>query len=422
MFKKNLIILLLALPIITFAQKKKNVLFIGNSYTGVNNLPQLVADVSTSAGDTLQVTAFTPGGQTLMNHAAPGGAPMNEIAKGIYDIVVLQEQSQLPSFPDQDVNEMYFPYVHILDSAIKAANKCSKTLLYMTWGRKNGDAMNCATWPPVCTYKGMDSLLRKRTLEASNLNNCDVSPVGAAWRYSIEHYPWINLYQQDESHPDPEGSYLAACVFYTSIFKKSPIAITYDGGLDPLLADTLRTIAKLAVFEHMDELHIGFSAPKASFYYNREMEGKFLFVNQSSNTDSVVWHFGDGDTSHMNQLTHTYKQSGHYEIILEAHNRCGEFDTTSDSAIYNATTGLTLPFKLGGQAYPNPFSENTVKIQAKNATLQNIYNRLGKPVQFTSVHCDDHIEIEFKENVSAGTYFCLIEQNGKIIVIHLSKL
>ncbi|HEY1047671.1 MAG TPA: PKD domain-containing protein [Bacteroidia bacterium] len=422
MIKKHLFLILAFLPLVSFAQKKKNILFIGNSYTGVNNLPQLFADVSASAGDTIQIMSFTPGGQTLMNHAAPGGAPMNEIAKGIYDVVVLQEQSQLPSFPDQDVNEFYFPYVHVLDSAIKAANKCSKTMLYMTWGRKNGDAMNCASWPPVCTYLGMDSLLRKRTLEASTQNQCDVSPVGAAWRYSIKHYPWINLYQPDESHPDPKGSYIAACVFYTSIFKKDPSNIKYNFGIDPLLADTLRNIAKSSVFEHMDELHVGYSAPKAAFYHNFEKEGKFLFVNESTQTDSIVWHFGDGDTSHLNRLVHTYLQSGKYKVTLEAHNHCGEFDTASDSVFYDASTGLTLPHKFSQHFYPNPFSENKVQLLVSDAFVMNIYNRLGQAIQFTAVQCDDKIEIEFEEDLPKGTYYCLFEQNGKHFAINITKL
>jgi len=46
----------------------KEVLFLGNSYTGVNNLPQLIADVALSAGDTLIHDKNTPGGYTLEAH------------------------------------------------------------------------------------------------------------------------------------------------------------------------------------------------------------------------------------------------------------------------------------------------------------------------------------------------------------------
>ena len=43
----------------------RKVLFLGNSYTYVNNLPQLVADAATSAGDTLLFDSYTIGGYTL---------------------------------------------------------------------------------------------------------------------------------------------------------------------------------------------------------------------------------------------------------------------------------------------------------------------------------------------------------------------
>ena len=34
-------------------------------------------------------------------------------------------------------------------------------VFFMTWGRENGDDMNCPNWPPVCTYEGVDDLQRK---------------------------------------------------------------------------------------------------------------------------------------------------------------------------------------------------------------------------------------------------------------------
>ena len=37
------------------------VLFIGNSYTEVNNLPQIISDIASSMGDTIQISSYTPG-------------------------------------------------------------------------------------------------------------------------------------------------------------------------------------------------------------------------------------------------------------------------------------------------------------------------------------------------------------------------
>ena len=42
------------------AQESKNVLFLGNSYTYVNDMPQLLVDVTTSVGDVVVKDQNTP--------------------------------------------------------------------------------------------------------------------------------------------------------------------------------------------------------------------------------------------------------------------------------------------------------------------------------------------------------------------------
>ena len=177
------------------AQTKK-VLFIGNSYTYYNNMPQLVADAALSVGDTLIKQSHTPGGGTLNNHANNANA-MNKIKSDEWDYVVLQAQSQEPSFPLFQVESETFPYATQLCDSIRANSSCTRPMFYMTWGRENGDANNCAVWPPVCTYEGMDSLLNLRYRIMGDMNNSYVSPVGFVWNYIRNNYPQINLYAGD---------------------------------------------------------------------------------------------------------------------------------------------------------------------------------------------------------------------------------
>ncbi|PKR80208.1 hypothetical protein CW751_11135 [Brumimicrobium salinarum] len=47
------------------SQASKKVLFIGNSYTSVNNLPNLISSLADAAGNTLTYDAYTPGGSQL---------------------------------------------------------------------------------------------------------------------------------------------------------------------------------------------------------------------------------------------------------------------------------------------------------------------------------------------------------------------
>ena len=160
----------------------KRALFLGNSYTSYNNLPQLTAQVATSMGDTLVTDSNTPGGYKLSQHHNDATS-ITKINMPGWNFVVLQEQSQLPAFTDAQVQTACFPYAVLLNDRIKGANPDAETVFYMTWGRKNGDASNCSSFPPICTYNGMDSLLRLRYMTMANDNRALVSPVGAVWRY-----------------------------------------------------------------------------------------------------------------------------------------------------------------------------------------------------------------------------------------------
>jgi hypothetical protein len=166
------------------------VLFLGNSYTYVNDLPKTIADMALSTNDTLIYDSNCPGGYTLQGHAT-NATSLNKIKQGNWDYVVLQEQSQYPSFPINQVETDVFPYAKLLDSLIHVSNPCAETVFYMTWGRKNGDASNCPSWPPVCTYNGMDSLLRLRYETMATSNKALLSPVSVVWKYLRTNNPLI---------------------------------------------------------------------------------------------------------------------------------------------------------------------------------------------------------------------------------------
>jgi hypothetical protein len=49
----------------------------------------------------------------------------------------------------------------------------------------------------------------------------------------------IVLHDKDASHPTFAGSYLAACVFFATFFKQSPVGISSDGIEGLTAADAL---------------------------------------------------------------------------------------------------------------------------------------------------------------------------------------
>jgi len=326
MMKIKSIFLLLLITNCAFAQQQiKKVLFIGNSYTYVNDLPALLSNAAQSTGDSVIYDSNCIGGYTFQLHST-NATTLQKIAQGNFDFIVLQEQSQLPSFPISQVQSSVYPYAKTLDSLINVANPCTETVFYMTWGRKNGDASNCPNWPPICTYSGMDSLLRMRYEYMANTNNALVSPVGAVWRYIRNNFPAIELYSADESHPSLAGSYAAACTFYSIVFRKDPTAISFSSTLDSTDAANIRNAAKLVAYDSLGLWNVGDYDVDVDFSYSYFSSTGIIFMNQSQNCDSISWDFGDGQQSNAGTPIHIYQQGGTYTVTLVGY-RCNETDT-----------------------------------------------------------------------------------------------
>ena len=66
---KRIFFIVVLTPIFVFSQQTKEVLFLGNSYTFYNDLPNMVKQIALSFGDTLHYDQNTPGGATLQMHS-----------------------------------------------------------------------------------------------------------------------------------------------------------------------------------------------------------------------------------------------------------------------------------------------------------------------------------------------------------------
>ena len=396
----------------------KKVLFIGNSYTGNNNLPQLTANVAISVGDTLIIDQHTPGGERLFEHAVNATA-MQKIFSADWDHVVLQAQSQEPSWSDNQVQQEVFPYATILCDSIRANDPCTRPVFYMTWGRENGDASNCSGLPSVCTYEGMDSVLNQNYQIMGADNDAFVSPVGAVWHYIRDNHPGIDLYAVDESHPSQAGSYAGACTFYTILFRKDPTLVSYRSTVDSLQASIIRAAVKTVVFDDLLQWNVGEFDPMADFTY-ADSAMTYSFANQSVNADAYSWNFGDGDTSTDESPVHVYNTYGTFEVQLLV-SQCGMTDTskvtieiidTTSTGILNASTyGVEVSIS------PNPFSNQAVltfsDLPNENYSVE-LYTITGQLIQtYENVQGD---QVFLNRNAwESGLYLILLRNEGQVV-------
>jgi hypothetical protein len=196
-------------------QSPLRVLFIGNSYTYFNNLPELFTKLAQAGNQSVVETRMiAPGGWRLKDHWEKGEA-LKVLHESKWDVVVLQEQSTLGINYYVDGmariagDQMFRPYAEKWISEIRAAG--SSPILYLTWARK-------------ATPKDQAALSYAYVRAAKDFG-AQIAPVGIAWMEIRKKQPLLELYYRDGSHPSPAGSYLAACALYTAILRRSPVGL-----------------------------------------------------------------------------------------------------------------------------------------------------------------------------------------------------
>lgn len=181
----------------------RNVLFIGNSHTYFNYMPQILSVLVDSADREfeLAVDQCTGEGASLGWHWN-NPPSLNAIRGKPWDYVVLQDRSGGPL----EEPESFKRHAGLLDTEIRKQG--AKTILFLTWANR---------FRPETQAVITDAY----RMAAHNLHAI-LSPVGLAWEAIHRMEPELALYSQDGRHANPTGSYLTACVFYSVVFDTSP--------------------------------------------------------------------------------------------------------------------------------------------------------------------------------------------------------
>lgn len=392
---------------ILLGQQAKEVLFLGNSYTSVNNLPNLVRNLAEADGNTLTVDSNMPGGYRLMNHVSDNNT-LNKIMAQDWDFVVIQAQSQEPSFPDPQVENEVYPYAEILVDKIKENNACTIPLFYATWGRQNGDSQ----WEGINTFEKMNNRLYSAysfmTAQAQGM----LAPAGIAFadvKGATEEtaVTFEELYSGDGSHPSIKGSYLVACLFNNVIFSKTSYGNTFlPDGISTDEANYLQTVADFVTYG-VDSIQIDYR-PLSNNTFTAAVEGVGVsFTTDLNGGDFVAWDFGDGETSTEENTTHTYAADGTYEVAMITEDAC--YSDTVRKEVTISTLGINQENTKYLNVYPNPSVDGHIHIDYEGNGSYTIFSALGK-----EVYAGDKKEIRLEK----GVYFLRTINNitRKVIV------
>ena len=198
-----------------------SILFVGNSYTQNNRLPDLLKQLAESAGLTLHTDLHAAGGMTLARYTHDQRL-LAMLAEHEWTAVVLQEQSIIPALEEE--REAMHQSIRFLDWHIRQHG--AKTLLFLTWGRQQGLPDYGFT-----DFRSMQEHLDIGYQQIATELGLILVPVGRVWEQAVNNWPNMKLWSKDGSHPSLLGSYLAACVFFAVLYGYSPVGKAYPDGL-----------------------------------------------------------------------------------------------------------------------------------------------------------------------------------------------
>jgi len=277
--RKNVLIIMILISISCKSQNKNtlreiNVLFIGNSFTYFYDMPQTVQKMVNETNSNIKIEQISFPGMSLSDHLSniitsktEGGISTRKkeenekteteikIEEKIWDIIILQTGTVsvlIPENRELKVNKAI--------SEIKklVSNLNCKFILFQTWSsKKNYPEQYCYPSSEIdksiekdkCCSIVLESLEQETELInesyklVANNNNLIESNNGEKYFEVRTKYPEIELYE-DQSHPNKNGAFLNACIFYQMLTNKKASHLKYNGDIEPEIAELLKKIAK----------------------------------------------------------------------------------------------------------------------------------------------------------------------------------
>lgn len=224
-----------------------SVLFIGSSYLNYNNLPLVFENMAADAGKEVYIGRRILNGKYLDFHAA-SDLTETVINERKWDYVILQGVGPNLAYPDTYNSHPVKSSLQTLEQKIHGNHADTKMIYLMPWAFEDGMTW-VAGWTD--TYFDMQQIIYNKTLQMADDIDFIIAPVGWAFRSVMSENDQLHyLYLSDYNHPSVKGTYLAAAVFFCTVFVESCIGNGYTEGVSITEAEYFQSIASSTVLEN----------------------------------------------------------------------------------------------------------------------------------------------------------------------------
>lgn len=318
------------------SQPATNILFIGNSFTHMNNMPKLFEQLANSKGKNVYADSIAVSGSTLKAHTERQSTYVKMKSRQ-WDYVLIQGFSREFAEDSSEIKINSIPYAKQLIDSLLKFSPCAQIYFYMTWGYEKGYPQQ----PANDTYEKMQQRVANGYMLMSDSLNYPLIPTGMTWKSIRETHPTLDLYFTDRYHPNIFGSYVAACTAFTSIFKESPLGGIFPKKIDTTSAKIIQQTAATTVLKNLSFYKLDRTRKvdiKETPILDFKIKETWLaaqFFNQSMSKGTYYWEFGDGTSSTKKNPKHYYKTNGTYTVSLYIKQNCNTFSLKKRVTVSN---------------------------------------------------------------------------------------
>lgn len=223
------------------------VLFLGNSLTG-NDLPDIVAMLTDNTTNDIYVEKLILSGRSLYEISQTDDFVV-KLSSNNWDYIVMQDSPYRVAYPDSFTVFPTRNAIEIIKSMSHNNYEETKLIFFMPFAYKDG-----MSWYQNYTddFYEMQQKIYDYSIALANDYKMKIAPVGWAWYNVIYENSSIELYKSDNSHPTDEGTYLSACVIYSSIFEDELRNNDFESTISSASANYLQNIASSTVLDELD--------------------------------------------------------------------------------------------------------------------------------------------------------------------------
>lgn len=320
MLKKffNSILALFATTTVSAQSEPLKILFIGNSYTHMNDMPHLFDKITKDAGMNVIVEKSAQSGASFQVHSERKDL-FEAIKKRQWDYVVLQGYSRELTFDPEHIDSASIPYLNQIVDSIYRNNACTNLLFYMTWGYDEGFKER----EEIDSYEKMADKIEAGYRYLGGTYDVPIVPVGMVWK-KVKALEAMDLYDKDREHPSKIGSFLIASTFFEAIFgiqSKPDLGLIRERDARKIREAVNQVLMETRAFYNLDRYQLDITTTVIDTLDEEKMIVEYA-INYPE-VRSIMWTFEKGMTSTAFSGVYEFKKRGKYKIQADVLTGCG---------------------------------------------------------------------------------------------------